>query len=149
MNSIKTFKIYSPGEALDFYLDILQLESECFQEFKWTEDGVKYHLKNNHTLLCMEENYLVGYVLYVEGIWDLEILRIGTTVKIRNSGVGSEFLSILKKIKKPILLEVKENNAPAIYLYEKMKFQQIGNRKKYYSDGADALIYYLKEESLT
>lgn len=146
MNSIKSFKIYSPGEALDFYLEILQLESECFQEFKWTEDGVKYHLKNNHTLLCMEENYLVGYVLYVEGIWDLEILRIGTTIKNRNCGVGNELLSILKKIKKPILLEVKENNAAAIYLYEKMKFHQIGIRKKYYSDGIDALIYYHKED---
>jgi len=146
VNSIKSFKIYSPGEALDLFLEILQLESECFQDFKWTDDGLKYHLKNNHTLLCMMENSLVGYVLYVEGIWDLEILRIGTTLKNRNSGVGSEFLSILKKIKKPILLEVKENNAPAIYLYEKMKFHQIGTRKKYYTDGTDALIYYLKEE---
>jgi ribosomal protein S18 acetylase RimI-like enzyme len=44
---------------------------------------------------------------------------------------------------------VKENNAAAIYLYEKMKFHQIGIRKKYYADGTDALIYYLKEESLT
>ncbi len=146
MNSIKSFKIYSPGEALDLFSEILQLESECFQEFKWTEDGVKYHLKNNHTLLCMVENSFVGYVLYVEGIWDLEILRIGTTIKNRNNGVGSEFLRILKKIKKPILLEVKENNAPAIYLYEKMNFHQIGMRKKYYTDGTDALIYYLKEE---
>jgi ribosomal-protein-alanine N-acetyltransferase len=148
VNSLKIFKIYSPGEALDFYSEILQLESECFQDFKWTDEGVKYHLINNHTLLCMVGNILVGYVFYVEGIWDLEILRIGTTLKNRNSGVGSEFLSILKKTKKPILLEVKENNAPAIYLYEKMKFLKIGTRKKYYADGTDALIYYLKEESL-
>ncbi len=146
MNSFKTFKIYSPGEALDFYLEIFKLESECFHEFKWTEDGVKYHLANNHTLVCLEENTLIGYVLYVEGIWDLEILRIGTIFKNRNSGVGSEFLNILKKSKKPILLEVKENNIPAIYLYEKMKFLQIGIRKKYYADGTNALIYYFKEE---
>ena len=38
------------------------------------------------------------------------------------------------------LLEVKESNEGAILLYEKVGFQRISIRKKYYNDGSNAII---------
>ena len=40
---------------------------------------------------------------------------------------------------KTITLEVNENNIPAINLYKKFNFEQVGLRKKYYNN-ADAAI---------
>lgn len=40
-----------------------------------------------------------------------------------------------------IILEVRESNEPAIKLYERLSFEQVGLRKGYYSDtGEDALL---------
>ena len=41
---------------------------------------------------------------------------------------------------KKIFLEVRKSNIPAINAYKKAGFNQISVRKKYYSDGEDALI---------
>ena len=39
-----------------------------------------------------------------------------------------------------IALEVREDNAPAIALYEKTGFIRAGRRRRYYPDGTDALV---------
>lgn len=46
--------------------------------------------------------------------------------------------------KQKMFLEVRENNLPAITLYQKLGFKKISTRKNYYSDGINALVY-LKE----
>lgn len=46
--------------------------------------------------------------------------------------------------KQKMFLEVRENNSPAITLYQKLGFKKISTRKNYYSDGINALVY-LKE----
>lgn len=63
----------------------------------------------------------------------------------RNLGIGSKLLEeIIKKAieinSKTITLEVNENNLPAIKLYEKYGFKQIGLRKKYYNNTDNAII---------
>ncbi len=63
----------------------------------------------------------------------------------RNLGIGSKLLEeIIKKAieinSKTITLEVNENNLPAIKLYEKYGFKQIGLRKKYYNNIDNAII---------
>lgn len=63
----------------------------------------------------------------------------------RNKGIGSsllkEIIHIAKKLKaKTITLEVNENNEPAIKLYKKYGFEQVGLRKKYYNNKEDAIL---------
>ena len=72
------------------------------------------------------------------------ILRIGIKKEYQGRGFGKkllkELLEILKeKGIKAVFLEVRENNAPAIRLYEKNGFRVLGKRRGYYS-GEDALI---------
>lgn len=52
-----------------------------------------------------------------------------------------EIFKIAKQLKaKTITLEVNEKNLPAIKLYQKYGFKQIGLRKKYYDNVDDALL---------
>ena len=43
-----------------------------------------------------------------------------------------------------IFLEVRPTNSSAIKLYEKLGFENISVRKKYYSDGEDAMVFKLR-----
>ena len=63
----------------------------------------------------------------------------------RKQGIGSLLLEKLISISKEleaisITLEVNCNNLPAINLYKKFDFQEVGSRKKYYNNTDDALI---------
>lgn len=63
----------------------------------------------------------------------------------RNEGIGSallkETIHISTKLKaKTITLEVNKNNEPAIKLYKKYGFEQVGLRKKYYNNKEDAIL---------
>jgi ribosomal-protein-alanine N-acetyltransferase len=57
----------------------------------------------------------------------------------------NELLSRLREMGvKQVFLEVRDNNAPAIALYEKTGFEKISVRRDYYGTGSDALIYKIE-----
>lgn len=66
----------------------------------------------------------------------------------RQEGIGSKLLNEIFEIAKQqkaqsITLEVNENNQPAIKLYQKFGFEQVGLRKKYYHNKDNAIIMSL------
>ena len=72
-------------------------------------------------------------------------MNIVTKKDKREKGIGSallqEIINFAKQKKaKTITLEVNENNKPAIKLYEKFNFKQVGLRKKYYNGIYDAIL---------
>ena len=63
----------------------------------------------------------------------------------RGHGIGGELLDALIELcvelnQKSLTLEVNVSNTPAINLYEKFGFQNLGIRKKYYNNTTDAII---------
>ncbi len=97
---------------------------------------------------------LVGYVDYEEDkirayltasitIDEADIESVFTFPEFRKKGIAfsliQKFLEEYPNLKK-IFLEVRQSNIPAINAYKKAGFNQISVRKKYYSDGEDALI---------
>ena len=42
-----------------------------------------------------------------------------------------------------IFLDVSERNVPARHLYERAGYREVGRRRRYYADGADALLMRL------
>lgn len=87
---------------------------------------------NNQSLL------LVGYLLYQ--LSDVaEILRIGTACHARRQGIGKQllghFLATLPTHIHSVLLEVRQDNAPAIALYRLFGFECIHIRQNYYRNG--------------
>lgn len=121
--------------------EILQLERACFGQEQWNLEQIESHLDYGHKVLIESERK--GYVIYTQNNLEIEILRIGVLPEVRKQGIGGEIIQFLQNIPqyKNILLEVKENNFPAMQLYHKCGFKQIGSRKKYYTDGGNALLF--------
>ena len=85
-------------------------------------------------LVYIKDNKVLGY-LYYSDIYDrIEINQIEVLEKFRCKGIASSLLEELIKQKKDITLEVRENNIPAIKLYEKFGFKKIAVRSKYYGN---------------
>jgi ribosomal-protein-alanine N-acetyltransferase len=58
----------------------------------------------------------------------LKEILIGFIVQLQASGV------------KEVFIEVRTSNHSALSFYKKLRFEAINTRKKYYSDGEDAII---------
>jgi len=76
---------------------------------------------------------------------EIELKKIGVLSQYRNKSIGLRALeNIIFLVKKEgfhkMVLEVSENNYPALQLYSHLKFQKIGIRKKYYSNLFNAIV---------
>ena len=103
-------------------------------------------------LLVYQSDKIVGYCLYQTVFEQAEILRIGTHPSYQRQGIAAQLLIALNKELKAnnvnsLLLEVREDNSPAISLYEQQGFLLIHRRKGYYQQpqqtAIDALIMQL------
>ena len=117
-----------------------------FDDF-WTYSVFKEELKNPNSkyILALEKDNIVGF----GGIWkavdDIHITNIVVKKSLRKNGIGSMLLNKLIELSKKeninsITLEVNTKNIPAIKLYEKYGFKNVGIRKKYYNGTDDAVI---------
>ena len=91
-------------------------------------------------VLILKEDIIIGY-LYYSDIYDrVEINQIEIEENHRNCGKGSLLLKELTEtVDKNITLEVREDNLPAIKLYEKFNFKKVAIRKNYYN-GVDGIL---------
>ena len=92
-----------------------------------------------------EDGRLIGAVSCSTTDYDADIEGITIDNDFRRNGFAKALLGLLevklkeKKIEK-VFLEVRINNTPAKNLYLSAGYEQINIRKKYYSDGEDAVI---------
>jgi ribosomal-protein-alanine N-acetyltransferase len=84
------------------------------------------------------------------GTYSADLLYIYVDPQSRGRHVGSQMLALLishlqlEPELEDLLLEVRPSNQPAIKLYEKLGFQRVGERKRYYGNGEDALVFKLR-----
>ena len=97
-------------------------------------------------VLILKEDKIIGY-LYYSDIYDrVEINQIEIEEAHRNCGKGSILLKkLIDIVDKSITLEVREDNIPAIKLYEKFNFKKVAIRKNYYN-GVDGILMERKGE---
>jgi len=125
---------------------IFELEKENLSTIKDSFINYEYitnEFDNNpfaKILILEEDNLIIGY-LYYSDIYDrLEINQIEIEKNHRNCGKGSLLLDYFtENVDKNITLEVKEDNIPALKLYEKFDFKETAKRKGYYK-GTDGLL---------
>lgn len=128
---------------LNSITDTLSTEFDNF----WNENIFKSELENSNSkyIVAKHNNEIVGFA----GIWiaidEAHITNIVTRKCYRNQGIGTTLLKNLIKLcnelnLNSITLEVNESNTPAIKLYEKFGFKQVGLRKHYYNNKDNALI---------
>jgi ribosomal-protein-alanine N-acetyltransferase len=96
-----------------------------------------------HLFVLEDKDKVIGY----SGVWIVSDSATVTKVSIAKEKQGKGLSNLLMKdlIQRVIdanceyiSLEVRVSNKKAIKLYEKYGFEQVGVRKKYYTDGEDA-----------
>ena len=110
-----------------------ELERQCFSD-PWTEAQLAGELDNE--LLSLS-----AAVILDEGTLE----RIAVAPRYRRQGIAEALLDAYIQYGREHLafltLEVRAGNAPAIALYEKLGFRQVGRRKNYYrAEHEDALL---------
>lgn len=138
-------------------LEDLNVIKDClFKDFDdfWSYNVLKQELENNKNLnsqyfVAKLEEEIVGFAGILTIIDEVNIMNIVVRKNSRNLGIGSlllEKIIYIAKIQKAniITLEVNENNLPAINLYKKYNFKQVGFRKKYYSNTDNAILMSLE-----
>ncbi len=126
---------------------IAALEERCFGAEAWTAAQVMGSLlrPGGFGLLLPGQGYAIGWSFLGEA----ELLRIGADPACRGLGVGARLLEETEGLAaalgaERVFLEVKEGNSAAIRLYERGGWTASGRRRRYYSDGRDALLYELE-----
>ena len=117
--------------------DILQSEFDDFWNYKILEDEL--NSSNSYYIVAKSENEIVGFAGIKVVLDEADIMNIVVKKSKRNNKIGSllleHLISLAKNLNcKSLSLEVNEDNLPAISLYKKFGFEQVGFRKNYYDD---------------
>lgn len=121
-------------------------ELKSFDEF-WNENILKdeFNSENSKYFVIINNEIVMGFA----GLWfnfdEAHVMNIAIKNEFRRNSLGTKLLEFLiyvakKENKQCITLEVREDNIPAINLYKKMDFIEVGRRKKYYDNRYDAII---------
>lgn len=124
---------------------LMALERACFAD-AWTTEMMKNeYARNGFCGVLAEENgevvgYACGYTLFE----DAELPKIAVARECRGKGIGGLLLDTFteraaERGAERIFLEVRISNEPALGLYKSRGFEKTRIRKRYYSDGEDAL----------
>ena len=133
---------------------VANIETIVQPQDAWSYQTISDLLKQNSIdlLVVYQGDKTVGYCLYQALFEQAEILRIGTHPDYQRQGIASQLFTALHKELQDnkvesLLLEVREDNIPAISLYKRQGFVIIHQRKGYYSQpnqpAIDALIMQL------
>lgn len=128
---------------------ILPILSSDFDDF-WSSDTLRNELNNSnsHYIVAKQNENIVGFAGIWKSVDDIHITNIVVKKDFRKNGIGSLLLQKLilltKSLEyKQLTLEVNSSNIPAIQLYSKFGFKNLGIRKKYYNNTDDAIIMTL------
>lgn len=126
--------------------EISLLERESFSSF-YSDSVLLSTLKAPSFFgLASVDNKVLGYVFSTVVLDEANIDRIAVKKEYRNQKIATKLLIELEnrlkdKGVKKVLLEVRRSNAVAIKLYLSLGYKKIYERKNYYENGEDALIY--------
>ena len=117
---------------------IAELEKLCFSD-PWSEKSIETELSCRLSvwLVALEGEQVVGYVGSQTVIDESDMMNIAVHPDFRRRGIAEALVAELEAALRQrgshaLTLEVRDSNAPAIALYEKLGFVQVGLRKNYY-----------------
>ena len=130
---------------------IAEIEKLCFSD-PWSENSISSELDNklSYWLVAMEDDRVAGYVGSQTVLGWTDMMNVAVHPDFRRRGIGEALVVQLEADLKTmdsqcLTLEVRESNAPAIALYEKLGFQQVGLRKNYYRNPKENALILRKE----
>ncbi|MBQ3558582.1 MAG: ribosomal protein S18-alanine N-acetyltransferase [Agathobacter sp.] len=126
---------------------VVQIEQECFS-LPWSEKSFVDSISREDTifLVCEEASVITGYMGLYISFDEASVTNVAVSPNFRKRGYGEQLVATAKEVAKDagaesIFLEVRVSNVPAISLYKKLGFEELGIRKKFYEHPVeDAII---------
>lgn len=133
---------------------IAQLEKICFSD-PWSEKSIASELNNELAfwLTAMEGEQVAGYIGSQTVMDESDMMNVAVHPDFRRKGIAEALVNALVEALKSkgsrcLTLEVRASNVPAITLYEKLGFSEIGRRKNYYRNPREDALILRKEWEL-
>lgn len=128
-----------------------EIERLCFSD-PWSEKMLAEHLANpcSLTLAAVDgAGRLLGYVGLLAVVDEGYITNVAVRPDCRRQGVAAALLDALEAQGKErelafLTLEVRQSNAPARALYEKLGYLQAGLRRNYYENPREDAVIMTK-----
>ena len=129
------------------------IEKECFST-PWSENALREELENSYArfLVAVCDGEVSGYIGAHNILGEVYITNVAVSQKHRRKGMGEKLINSLISLCESenaefITLEVRESNKPAINLYKKMNFKDVGKRKNFYENPReDAILMTYKPD---
>lgn len=133
---------------------VAELERKCFSD-PWSERSVAAELENPLSLwlVALLGRTVVGYVGSQSVMEQADMMNIAVNPDYRRRGIAESLIErLVAELKgkqvSSLTLEVRASNAPAIALYRKLGFIQVGKRPNYYRNPREDALILRKEWDL-
>ena len=133
---------------------VAELEKLCFSA-PWSERSIASELQNEYSLWLVEERdgVAVAYVGSQSCPPEADVMNVAVAPEFRRQGIGEGLMVALMdalraKGMESLTLEVRASNSPAIALYDRLGFTEVGRRPNYYTDPREDALILRKEWSL-
>lgn len=134
----------------DHVAQIAEIEKLCFSD-PWSENSVASELGNRLSLwlVALDGDTVAGYVGSQSVLDEADMMNVAVHPDYRRRGIGQNLVLALADALKEkgiqaLMLEVRQSNAPAIALYEKLGFRQVGLRPNYYRNPKENALILMK-----
>ena len=130
---------------------VAELEKICFSD-PWSENSVASELKNKLALwlVAEDEGKVAGYIGSQTCTDESDVMNVAVHPDFRRRGIAEALVnSLVDELNviesRCLTLEVRVSNVPAISLYEKLGFVEVGKRKNYYRNPKEDALIMRKE----
>jgi len=134
-----SFNLFTPKDINK----VLAIEQLAYK-YPWNKRQFTQSLANQNTLahLILNDNKIVGYSIALHTPDFTDLLNICIHPDHHHQGLGGQLFNHLLTSSEihTVFIEVRVSNYNALFFYEKLGFEVINMRKKYYSNGEDAKI---------
>jgi ribosomal-protein-alanine N-acetyltransferase len=119
----------------------------------WSDDEFERLLFDRNVVAhrAMAGRSLIGFIMSRVVLEEAEILSIAVAFPRRGSGLARQLLDInLRRLAglgaRSVFLEVDEGNVPAMRLYRRAGFREVGRRESYYPAGRGSAALILRRD---